>query len=106
MLQEAAYQSLPFRSRLALHLRAGQAIERSAADTDEVATILSHHFIEAKDWERAWHYAPLAARTAQAAYAPSEATVHLERALVAAQKLGTVESQVVAALLAPSWERR
>ena len=33
MLQEAAYQSLPFRSRLALHLGAGQAIERSTADT-------------------------------------------------------------------------
>ncbi len=100
VLQEAAYQSLPFRSRLALHQRAGQAIERSTADTDEVATILSYHFIEAKDWERAWHYAPLAAQTAQAAYAPSEATVHLERALVAAQKLGTVEPQVVAAVLA------
>jgi class 3 adenylate cyclase/tetratricopeptide (TPR) repeat protein len=100
VLQEAAYQSLPFRSRLALHLRAGQAIERTAVDTKEVATILSYHFIEAKDWERAWHYAPLAARAAQAAYAPSEATVHLERALMAANKLGTVEPHVVGTLLA------
>jgi class 3 adenylate cyclase/tetratricopeptide (TPR) repeat protein len=90
VLQEAAYQSLPFRSRLALHLRVGRAIEHASKDTEDVATILSYHFTEANDWERAWHYAPLAARAAQEAFAPSEAIVHLERALGAAKKLGTV----------------
>jgi class 3 adenylate cyclase/tetratricopeptide (TPR) repeat protein len=98
VLQEAAYQSLPYRSRLALHLQAGTAIEGSATDLDRVAATLSYHFTEGQDWDRTWHYAPRAAAAARRAHAPGEASIHLERALAAARKLGTVDQVTVTAI--------
>jgi tetratricopeptide (TPR) repeat protein len=88
LLQEAAYQSLPFRQRLALHRMVGEIIERDAEAPDEVAAILSYHFLAAQDWPRTWLYARNAAGSAQRAHAPAEAAVHLERAVVAARRLG------------------
>ncbi len=90
VLQEAAYQSLPFRQRLALHRTVGETIERDAAASAEAAPMLSHHFLEAQDWGRAWLYARKAALSAQQAHAPGEVAVHLERAVVAARRLGNV----------------
>lgn len=88
LLQEAAYQSLPFRQRLALHRRVGEAIERDAGALEEAAAVLSYHFLAAQDWPRTWRYARKAARSAQRAHAPAEVAVHLERAVVAARRLG------------------
>jgi class 3 adenylate cyclase len=88
LLQEAAYQSLPFRQRLGLHLKAGEVIERRAAETDDADALLSYHFLTAQDWDRTWLYARSAARKAQTAHAPSEAAIHLERAVVASRHLG------------------
>ena len=88
LLQEAAYASLPFRQRLALHRTAGDTIERAAASADRVAPLLSLHFLAAQDWERAWRYALLAARVAQDAHAPGEAAIHLARAVIASRRLG------------------
>ena len=62
LLQEAAYQSLPFRQRLVLHRKVGEAIEQNAAEPEDVAPLLSYHFLAAQDWERTWRYARLAAR--------------------------------------------
>jgi class 3 adenylate cyclase len=88
LLQEAAYQSLPFRQRLGLHFRAGEAIERRAAGSDDADALLSYHFLTAQDWDRTWRYARSAARKAQVVHAPSEAAIHLERAVVASRHLG------------------
>ncbi len=98
LLQEAAYQSLPYRQRLELHRLAGEAIERDAAEGEAVAPMLSFHFLEAQDWERTWRYARRAALVARAAHATSEEAVHLERALTAARKLRAVDHGKVAAM--------
>jgi class 3 adenylate cyclase/tetratricopeptide (TPR) repeat protein len=90
LLQEAAYQSLPFRQRLALHRTVGETIERGAAASGDAATMLSLHFLAAQDWARTWQYARKAARHAQHSHALGEVAVHLERAIAAARRLGDV----------------
>ncbi|HTK17190.1 MAG TPA: hypothetical protein VL769_12405, partial [Acidimicrobiia bacterium] len=100
LFQEAAYESLPFRTRLGLHRRAGEAIEHQAGDnTDDVAALLSLHFLEAQDWERTWRYARRAGHLAQAAHAPGEEATHIERAITAARRLGDIAPDEIAALL-------
>ncbi len=98
LLQEAAYQSLPFRQRLALHRVVGEAIERDAAATDQVAPLLSMHFLAAQDWERTWRYARAAADVAQRAHALGEVAIHLQRAVAAARRLETATSHELAAV--------
>lgn len=108
VLREAAYESLPFRARLALHRATGEAIERRAgraggpgrgADDEVAAAMLSLHFLAAQDWERTWRYARAAARAARAAHAPGDAAVHLERAAVAGRKLPAVAGAELAEVL-------
>jgi class 3 adenylate cyclase/tetratricopeptide (TPR) repeat protein len=107
LLQEACYQSLPFRQRLALHQRVGEIIERHGTDGDDAAPMLSFHFAAAQDWERTWRYARMAARIAHAAHAPGEEALHLERAVTSARRLGDVDADALASLfsdLARSFE--
>jgi class 3 adenylate cyclase/tetratricopeptide (TPR) repeat protein len=94
LLQEAAYQSLPFRQRLALHRVVGESIERDAVDIEEVAPLLSEHFLAAQEWERTWRYAMVAARVAQKVHAVGEVAVHLERAVHAARRLRLAGAEV------------
>lgn len=102
VLQEAAYQSLPFRTRLALHRAAGEVIEAEAAGAPdgEVAAVLSLHFLRAQDWERTWRYARDAARAARDAHAPGDAGVHLERAVTAGRRLASLADGELAEILA------
>jgi class 3 adenylate cyclase/tetratricopeptide (TPR) repeat protein len=99
LLQESAYQSLPFRERTALHRRAGIAIEASRRTTEDAAALLSLHFHAAQDWPRAWRYGRLAAKTSLEAHAPTEAAVHLERAVTAGRHLDDVSDRELAAVL-------
>jgi class 3 adenylate cyclase/predicted ATPase len=99
LLQEAAYQSLPFRQRLALHRKVGEAIEQDAVETADVAPLLSYHFLAAQEWERTWLYARMAARMAREAHALAETTVHLEHALTAARRVGDVSDEELAEVL-------
>ena len=99
VLQEAAYQSLAFRTRLALHVRAGLAIEADAADLDDVAPVLSLHFLIAQDWDRVWRYGRQAAEVARRSYGLAEVVTHLERAATAARHLDYVHDHDVAELL-------
>ena len=87
LLQEAAYQSLPFRQRSGLHRDGGSTRSSATPTRDRVAPLLSLHFLAAQDWERTWRYARLAARVAQEAHAAGEVVVHLERAVAAARRL-------------------
>ena len=98
VLQEAAYHSLPFRQRLALHRTVGETIERDAEASEEAAAMLSLHFLAAQDWGRTWIYARKAALSAQQAHAPAEVAVHLERAVTAARRLGQARGDEVAAV--------
>jgi class 3 adenylate cyclase/tetratricopeptide (TPR) repeat protein len=99
LLQEAAYHSLPFRQRLSLHRTAAEAIERRAAETDDAAARLSYHFLMAQEWERTWLYARSAAGMAEAAHAPGEVAVHLERAVTASRRLGAEVDNDVSGVL-------
>ncbi len=96
LLQEAAYQSLPFRQRLELHRIVGEIIERGATELDDVAPLLSRHFLAAQDWDRTWRYARMAATSAREAHAPAEAAVHLGHAVTASRKLGEVAGEELA----------
>jgi tetratricopeptide (TPR) repeat protein len=98
LLQEAAYQSLPFRQRLVLHQKVGEAIEREGAETGRTAPLLSYHFLAAQDWKRTWRYSRVAAQLVSEAHAPAEATVHLERAVTASRRLGDVTDEELADL--------
>lgn len=106
VLREAAYQSLPFRARLALHRAAGEAIERRAGRdgdgrdaADDTAALLSLHFLAAQDWERTWRYARVAARVARRRHAPGDAAVHLERAATAGRRLAGGDPAELAGVL-------
>ena len=59
----------------------------AAGDVDSVADLLSVHFYEGGDLERAWRYARLAGANAQAAYANTDAAALYRRALEAARRL-------------------
>jgi tetratricopeptide (TPR) repeat protein len=98
LLQEAAYQSLPFRQRLGLHRTVGETIERNAPEIDAAAPMLSLHFLAAQDWERTWRYARVAAGVAQGTHALGEVAVHLERAVTAARRLVMKEGEELTAV--------
>jgi tetratricopeptide (TPR) repeat protein len=85
LLRQTAYAGLSYRRRRDIHGRVGLALERHAAGrADEEAAILSLHFLEAEDGERAWRYAVAAADRAAAGFANVVAAELYERALAAA----------------------
>ncbi|GIU89335.1 MAG: hypothetical protein KatS3mg010_0434 [Acidimicrobiia bacterium] len=92
MVRDVAYESLPYRRRRSLHLRAGEAAEALAGDDVEpVADVLSLHFSLAQEHAKTWRYACIAAARAKAAYANVEAATQYERALDAARRLPDVD---------------
>ena len=85
LLRDAAYESLAYHRRRALHGAAGLAIEERSGEA--AAAGLSLHFDMARDHARTWRYARLAADRADRAGAPVEATTHLLRALAAGRRM-------------------
>jgi tetratricopeptide (TPR) repeat protein len=86
LLRQTAYAGLSYRRRRDIHGRVGLALERRAGDrAEEEAAILSLHFLEAGDGERAWRYAVAAADRAAAGFANVVAAELYERALAAAE---------------------
>ena len=72
VVRDVAYRGLPYRRRQVLHLRAGQVMEEVAAgNVDSVADLLSVHFYEGGDLERAWRYARLAGSQRPATRTPT-----------------------------------
>lgn len=94
LLRDAAYESLAYRRRRALHGAAGLAIE--ARSGEAAAPSLSLHFEMARDHARTWRYARLAADRADRAGAPVEATTHLVRALAAGRRMRMPADEVCA----------
>jgi class 3 adenylate cyclase/tetratricopeptide (TPR) repeat protein len=86
LYRDTAYGGLPFSRRRALHHRAAIAIEQRAANTDEMAALLSLHYSEARSYLQAWRYSVIAAKQAEAQQATIEAAAAYERALTAGRR--------------------
>lgn len=82
LVREAAYESLPFTRRRALHATAGHVLRRGAGSDDgEIAPLLALHFEQAGDTAAAWRYARLGGRRAAAVYGHVDAAQLYSRAL-------------------------
>jgi len=87
LARDAAYEGLPFSRRRLLHGLAGEVIERVAGERpDDVADVLSLHFLQARNFGAAWRYARVAGDRARDIHAQVEAAEFYERALDAAKK--------------------
>ena len=99
LVREVAYESLPFRTRRALHARVGATLEADAgADADEIAEVLAFHFLHSDEAAKAWHYARVAAEWAAGLFANVEARDAYLAALEAARRLADVLPHEVAAV--------
>jgi class 3 adenylate cyclase/tetratricopeptide (TPR) repeat protein len=87
LIRDAAYQGMPYRRRRELHGRAGELIEASARDSDEVSELLSLHYFHAGMSAQAWHWSRVAGERAQAKHASAEVVQLLGRAAEVAQVL-------------------
>jgi class 3 adenylate cyclase/tetratricopeptide (TPR) repeat protein len=81
LVQETAYERLPYRQRARLHALAAEAIERFTGADDDMADVLSLHWLRAQRADRALPYARRAAQRAAARYATLDAAELYERAL-------------------------
>ena len=94
LVRAAAYDGLSFTRRREIHARVGEAIERRTADPAAEAGVLSLHFFEAAEWEKAWLYALRGGDDARSKYANVDAATFYERALTAAVSLEPPEQEV------------
>jgi tetratricopeptide (TPR) repeat protein len=86
-----AYEGLSFRRRREIHGKVGTALEARAEDP----ALLSLHFFEAGEYEKAWEYSVAAGRSAKAQYANVVAAELYERALAAAAELPDLSASEV-----------
>jgi class 3 adenylate cyclase/tetratricopeptide (TPR) repeat protein len=96
---DVVYDSLAYRSRARLHLAAGEAFEALASGDGAEAPMLSLHFANAGDHERAYRYACAAAERADRTHAAAEAVVHYERAIEAARRIEEIGDDELCRLL-------
>ena len=93
LIRKAAYEGLPYKRRIVLHGRAGDAIEELAGPgADDHAELLSLHFLAAERYAAAWRFSRLAGDRAVASYASANAAEFYERAIAAARHLPDVDS--------------
>ncbi|MGC9961347.1 MAG: adenylate/guanylate cyclase domain-containing protein [Acidimicrobiales bacterium] len=98
LMRDAAYEGLAFRRRRELHVRAARAIEARTTTPDDVADLLSIHWMHAEGYEQAWRYSRLAGEHARALWAHAEAATFFARALDAAHRLGMLPPAEVSAV--------
>ena len=103
LFRTVAYESLPFRQRRELHLRAGLAMEARGGSSARTA-LLSLHFEAAGDRARTWRYAMAAAEQARAASANKEAADLYERAMRVGRDRPAAERGAVAESLGDVYE--
>ncbi len=97
LFRAAAYEGLSFRRRREIHARVGAVLERRAGSrTEEAAGLLSLHFLEGDQPEKAWRYSVTAGLRAQARFANVDAVEFYERALRAADELEEPDAPEVA----------
>jgi class 3 adenylate cyclase/tetratricopeptide (TPR) repeat protein len=97
LVRDVAYESLPFRQRRTMHAVAAAAIERSTQDPSERAGILSLHYMNARDDDRTWRFARMAADRACSKHAMVEGVALIQRALDAAQRIDVAADERSAA---------
>jgi tetratricopeptide (TPR) repeat protein len=90
LVRDTAYETLPFRTRRALHGTAGDLLEAQAAEPDEIAEVLSLHFSQSDRPDKAWHYSRVGGERAARKYAYVQAEELLARALHAARQVGHI----------------
>jgi adenylate cyclase len=89
LVQEYLYRRLSQGERRLLHGRVAAALERLyAAQPDEIAVQLTHHFLRADDYGPAFHYSSLAAEGAVRRYAHEQAITLYTQAIELAQTAG------------------
>ncbi|MDX6288097.1 MAG: hypothetical protein QOG53_3582 [Frankiales bacterium] len=98
VIQQAAYQGMPYRRRAVLHARLAELLDAETNDQDEDNSVLSFHYFHAGGYARALHHAKRAAEGASAAYANVEAVALYERAIAASRHLDTSSKSEVAEL--------
>ncbi len=99
LVQEVAYEGLPFRLRRDLHQRAGSYIEgRNGADADAEADLLSLHFARAQDHPKAYRYARVAGERSRQRFANVEAAEAYGRAIHAARYIEGIAPSELAGL--------
>ncbi len=82
LVREAAYSSILSADQKELHLAVGEAIEILYPDKiNEFAAVLSYHFGEAGNEQKALKYCALAGKSALASFANQEAENHFRCAL-------------------------
>jgi len=87
LVREAAYSSILSADQKELHLAVGEAIEILYPDKiNEFAAVLSYHFGEAGNEQKALKYCALAGKSALASFANQEAESHFRCALGLASK--------------------
>jgi tetratricopeptide (TPR) repeat protein len=88
VLQDVAYQTLPFQRRQGLHGAIGRALEELYADRlDEQAAVLAYHYAQSGRQDRALEYALLAGDRSARLYANAEASTYYTQALTMARAL-------------------
>jgi class 3 adenylate cyclase/tetratricopeptide (TPR) repeat protein len=87
LMRDAAYATVPYRLRRALHAHVGAAIEATRPDGG-AEDVLCEHFFHAGDYRRAWSYARGAAAQARQRYSYAEAITFLKRAAEAGGRCG------------------
>ncbi|OLE18068.1 MAG: hypothetical protein AUG50_07080 [Betaproteobacteria bacterium 13_1_20CM_3_63_8] len=106
LLRDAAYEGLPYKLRRQLHGAVAARLEEEMDFPEEVAGILSLHYLEAGEYRSAWRYATAAARRAEGVYAYVEAAGLYKRALDAGRQLEDVDGKelsIVHQALGDSW---
>lgn len=98
LYRDVCYNALAKIAREEIHLAAGLLMEESGRTSGSDLGLLALHFDEADDKPRTWKYAAAAGRTAMAAGAPIEAITSFERALKAADGLGSIEPHMVSSI--------
>lgn len=99
LYRDVAYEALPYRKRKELHTRAGESLEASHDNREEVVELLSLHFLLAQQFEKAWRYSLVAGIRAEAKFANIDAATFFTRAIEAGKRAGNDPSVV----LAPVW---
>jgi DNA-binding CsgD family transcriptional regulator len=93
LTREAVYATLLRRERQLHHRSIAEILERHyAAQLDQHAADLAHHYDQAGEWEQVLAYAQRAGDRARTMYAPREATALYGRAVKAAEQLGRLPS--------------
>ncbi|HEY5645827.1 MAG TPA: adenylate/guanylate cyclase domain-containing protein [Pseudomonadales bacterium] len=100
LLRDTVYEGLSFRLRARLHRAAGVALEKRAAEPEDIAHDLAPHFYRGEDFHKALRYSVVAGRRSKAAYANADAAALFEIALAAARRVKADDEQMAEILQA------